>query len=43
MKYTLDTMPVLDAYKTNCECPLCQLRILCEDQNVDSMLGAAYM
>ena len=43
MKYTLDTMPVLDAYKTNCECPLCHLRILCEDQYVDSMLGAAYM
>lgn len=43
MKYTLDTIPVLDAYKTHCECPLCQLRIHCEDQYVDSMLGAAYM
>ena len=43
MKYTLDTMPVLDAYKTECECPLCSLRISCEDQYVDSMLGAAYM
>lgn len=43
MKYTLDTIPVLDAYKTGCECPLCKLRILCEDQYVDSMLGAAYM
>lgn len=43
MKYTLDTIPVLDAYKTGCECPLCRLRILCEDQYVDSMLGSAYM
>ena len=43
MKYTLDTIPVLDVYKTDCECPLCRLRIDCEDQYVDSMLGAAYM
>lgn len=43
MKYTLDTLPVLDAYRENGECPLCRLRISCEDQYVDSMLGAAYM
>ena len=43
MKYTLDTLPVLDAYKTGCECPLCRLHTLCEDSYVDSMLGAAYM
>lgn len=43
MKYTLDTLPVLDAYKEQSECPLCRLRIACEDQYVDSMLGAAYM
>lgn len=43
MKYTLDTIPVLDAYREDCECPLCRLRIRCEDQYVDSMLGAAYM
>ena len=43
MKYTLDTIPVLDAYKTGCECPLCQLRVASEDSYVDSMLGAAYM
>ena len=43
MKYTLDTIPVLDAYKTGCECPLCKLRIASEDSYVDSMLGAAYM
>jgi len=43
MKYTLDTIPVLDAYKSGCECPLCKLRIHCEDQYVDSMLSSAYM
>ncbi len=43
MKYTLDTIPVLDAYKADCECPLCQLRIACEDQYVDSMMSSAYM
>ena len=43
MKYTLDTLPVLDACRENSECPLCRLRIACEDQYVDSMLGAAYM
>ena len=29
MKYTLDTIPVLDAFRTDCECPLCRLRIHC--------------
>ena len=43
MKYTLDTMPVLDAYREDCECPLCRLRINSEDSYVDSMLGEAYM
>ncbi|MBP3427811.1 MAG: ABC transporter substrate-binding protein [Clostridia bacterium] len=43
MKYTLDTIPVLDAYKTQCECPLCQMRIHCEDQYIESMLSSAYM
>ena len=43
MKYTLDTAPVLDAYKENCECPLCRLRILSEDSYVESMLSSAYM
>ena len=43
MKYTLDTIPVLDAYKTGCECPLCRLRVLSEDQYVDGLLGSAYM
>ena len=43
MKYTLHTLPVLDAYKTGCECPLYRLHILCEDSYVDSMLSAACM
>ena len=43
MKYTLDTIPVLDVYKTDCECPLCRLKLLCENQYVDTMLASAYM
>lgn len=43
MKYTLDTIPVLDAYKIGCECPLCRLKIHSEDQYVDSMLASTYM
>ena len=43
MKYTLDTAPVLDAYKANCECPLCKLRIASEDSYIESMLSSAYM
>ena len=43
MKYTLDTAPVLDVYKENCECPLCRLRILSEDSYIESMLSSAYM
>lgn len=43
MRYTLDTAPVLDAYKTQCECPLCRLRIACEDSYIESMLSSAYM
>jgi len=43
MKYTLDTAPVLDAYKADCECPLCKLRIASEDSYVESMLSSAYM
>lgn len=43
MKYTLDTIPVLDAFREQSECPLCRLLISCEDQYVDSMLSSAYM
>lgn len=43
MKYTLDTAPVLEAYKENCECSLCRLRILNEDSYIESMLSSAYM
>lgn len=43
MKYTLDTIPVLDAFKSTCQCPLCQLAISCEDGYIDSLLSSAYM
>ena len=43
MKYQLDTIPVWDAYKTDCECPLCLLRKQNEEMYVDSFLGASVM
>lgn len=43
MKYQLDTIPVWDAYKTECECPLCLLRKENEEMYVDSFLGASVM
>ena len=43
MRYTLDTIPVLDAYKTGCECPMCRLKIASEDSYIESMLSSAYM
>ncbi|MBQ8094304.1 MAG: hypothetical protein IJ242_12130 [Clostridia bacterium] len=43
MKYTLDTIPVLDAFKQDCQCPMCRLQILCEDGYIDGLLSSAYM
>lgn len=43
MKYQLDTIPVWDAYKTPCECPLCLLSKQNEEMYVDSFLGASVM
>ena len=43
MKYQLDTIPVWDAYKTDCECPLCVLKKHNEEMYVDSFLGASVM
>lgn len=43
MKYQLDTIPVWDAYKTDCECPLCLLKKQNEEMYVDSFLGASVM
>ena len=43
MKYTLDTIPVLDAFNQPAQCPLCRLQINCEDGYIDSLLSSAYM
>ena len=43
MRYQLDTIPVWDAYKTDCECPLCLLKKQNEEMYVDSFLGASVM
>ncbi len=43
MKYTLDTIPVLDVMKEDCACPLCRLSLRYEDRDIDSLLSSAYM
>ncbi len=43
MNQHLDTIPVWDAYKQDCECPLCAIFKKNEDDYVDNFLGASYM
>lgn len=43
MRYHIDTIPVWDAYKTDTECPLCDLQQAAEAQYLDSFLGASVM
>ncbi len=43
MKQHIDTIPVWDAYKTGCECPLCAIFQKNEDDYVDNFLGASVM
>lgn len=43
MKQHLDTIPVWDAYKADCECPLCSIFKKNEEDFVDTYLGASYM
>lgn len=43
MKEHLDTMPVWEAYKKDCECPLCMIFQKNEDDYVDNFLGASVM
>ena len=43
MKQHIDTIPLWDAYKTDCECPLCALERKNEDEYVDNFLGASVM
>ncbi len=39
----LDTMPVLEAYDADCECPLCRIKAKCEEQYVETFLGGSVM
>ncbi len=43
MRYHIDTIPVWDAYKTDCECPLCAIQEKNELDLIDNFLGASYM
>ena len=43
MKEKIYTIPVNEAFDTDCECPLCHLRKRLEEEAVDYALGAAMM
>lgn len=43
MRQHIDTIPVWDAYKTDCECPLCVLEETNENNYVDAFMGGSVM
>ena len=43
MKEHIDTMPIWEAYRLDCECPLCEIHLKNEAIYVDSYLGASVM
>ncbi len=43
MKEKIYTIPVTDAFKTECECPLCKLEKKLEDENIEYVLGPFLM
>ena len=43
MNQHIDTIPVWDVYRTDCECPLCALAKKNEEEYVDNFLGASVM
>lgn len=43
MREHLDTMPVIEAYEADCECPLCRIHERCEEQYVENFLGGSVM
>ena len=43
MRQHLDTIPVWDAYKSGCECPLCSIEAHNEAMYVDNFLGGSVM
>lgn len=43
LKEHIYTIPVLDAFKSDSECPLCELQYTLEQEAIEYMLGASYM
>lgn len=43
MRYHIDTIPIWDAFKSDCECPLCLIYDKCEADFVQSSLGGSVM
>lgn len=43
MKDKIYTIPVLDAFKEDCECPFCLMKKNLEDASIDFVLGPSYM
>ena len=43
MRQHIDTAPIWDVYKQDCECPLCLLSANVEQSNVDYFLGESVM
>lgn len=43
MREHLDTMPIWEAYRAGCECPLCEIRQKNEAMYIDNFLGASVM
>lgn len=43
MKEKIYTIPINEAYETDCECPLCKLEAQLESDGIDYALGAAMM
>lgn len=43
MKEQLYTIPVMDAYKEDCECPVCSMRRSLEEKAIDFTMGPSYM
>ena len=43
MKQHIDTAPIWESYRQDCECPLCLLHAKVEAQNVDYFLGESVM
>lgn len=43
MKEEIYTIPVMDGFKEDCECPFCAMRRTLEDKTIDYVLSPAYM